>query len=209
MSICDLNRKHLLILSSFHILCNHSCGVSRFCNQLDYMGILVLMWGAGIPSIYYGFICHPHLQSLYWTLVGTSFFYLHLALIDTGPRQSSSAAVFCARFILSSFFPLPHFRKWRVVFYAAFGLSCAVFVMHGLVIYGWELQVLHMSLVSVMYMATVNIIGAAIYAFRVNSLRVNIILPVAHNNFSRFPKDGVHASTTFWGQVTKSSMLRL
>ena len=86
VSIRDLKRKHILTLSSFHILCNHSCGVSRFCNRLDYMGILVLMWGAGIPSIYYGFICHPRLQSLYWTLVGTAFIYLLVSLINAGLR---------------------------------------------------------------------------------------------------------------------------
>ena len=48
---------------------NHSHSLTSFCNKLDYIGILVLMWGAGIPTIHYGFICDPHLQNFYSTMV--------------------------------------------------------------------------------------------------------------------------------------------
>lgn len=54
---------------SFHILWNHSHPLAAFCNKLDYLGILVLMWGAGIPTIYYGFFCAPSLRLLYWASV--------------------------------------------------------------------------------------------------------------------------------------------
>ena len=37
-----------------------------FGNQLDYLGIVILMWGSTIPSIYYGFYCDPTLQKAYW-----------------------------------------------------------------------------------------------------------------------------------------------
>ena len=40
-----------------------------FGNQLDYLGIVILMWGSTIPSIYYGFYCDPGLQKAYWTNV--------------------------------------------------------------------------------------------------------------------------------------------
>lgn len=59
----------MLTLCSFHTMWNHSQPLTSFCNKLDYLGILVLMWGAGIPTIYYGFLCDPLLQKVYWTMV--------------------------------------------------------------------------------------------------------------------------------------------
>lgn len=64
-----VSRYFFLTLLSFHLLWNHSHDVSRFCNKLDYLGILILMWGAGIPTIYYGFICNHSLRIVYWTMV--------------------------------------------------------------------------------------------------------------------------------------------
>jgi adiponectin receptor len=55
--------------ATFHVLCNHSCSLAGYWNKLDYLGILVLMWGAGIPTIYYGFLCNPKLQLIYWSMV--------------------------------------------------------------------------------------------------------------------------------------------
>jgi hypothetical protein len=55
--------------ATFHVLCNHSCSFALYWNKLDYLGILVLMWGAGIPTIYYGFLCNPNLQRIYWSMV--------------------------------------------------------------------------------------------------------------------------------------------
>ncbi|UNI19528.1 hypothetical protein JDV02_005710 [Purpureocillium takamizusanense] len=134
--------------STFHLLWNHSQNFAKFCNKLDYVGILVLMWGAGIPTIYYGFFCNPRLQVLYWS-------------------TTSGAALCCAVFTLSPRFGSPQFRHWRASFYAAFGLSSVVFVAHGLTLHGWELQKTRMSLIWMVWMATANLTGAAIYAARV------------------------------------------
>ena len=38
-------------------------------NQLDYVGVVVLIWGATVPTVYYGFCDNPQLQKLYWTIV--------------------------------------------------------------------------------------------------------------------------------------------
>jgi adiponectin receptor len=53
------------------------------------------------------------------------------------------------------------------MFYAVFGLSSIFFVIHGLILYGWEVQKGRMSLVWMGRMATANLLGAAIYAARV------------------------------------------
>lgn len=56
---------------TYHTISNHSPMVARFGNKLDYVGIVFLITGSFIPSIFYGFYCHPHLQEFYWTMVRT------------------------------------------------------------------------------------------------------------------------------------------
>jgi len=64
---------------SFHIVANHSEEIAIRGNQLDYLGVVILIWGSTIPSVYYGFYCDPKLQILYWVVVSClQFFYLHL-----------------------------------------------------------------------------------------------------------------------------------
>ncbi len=42
--------------------------------QLDLLGIVLVIWGSTIPSIYFGFYCDEHLQRLYWALVSFDSF---------------------------------------------------------------------------------------------------------------------------------------
>ncbi|KAL7945348.1 putative mPR-likeG-protein-coupled receptor [Trichoderma barbatum] len=134
--------------ATFHILWNHSQALTSYWNKLDYLGILVLMWGAGIPTIYYGFFCNQSLQWLYW-------------------MTTSSTALCCTIVTLHPRFISPQFRRWRACFYGGFGLSSIVFVAHGLLIHGWEIQRAHMSLNWMAWMAMSNLVGAVTYAARV------------------------------------------
>lgn len=59
--------------ATYHTISNHSEVVSRFGNKLDYLGIVFLIWGSFIPSIYYGFSCSPEWISTYWTMVRGKF----------------------------------------------------------------------------------------------------------------------------------------
>jgi adiponectin receptor len=59
----------LAMSAIFHTISNHSPGVAQFGNQLDYIGIVFLITGSFIPSVYYGFYCDPSLQHLYWGMV--------------------------------------------------------------------------------------------------------------------------------------------
>lgn len=66
--------------ATYHAISNHSQHVARFGNKLDYVGIVFLITGSFIPSIYYGFYCQPRLQKTYWTMVSRiSQVYLKLA----------------------------------------------------------------------------------------------------------------------------------
>ena len=55
--------------ATYHAISNHSQHIARFGNKLDYVGIVFLITGSFIPSIYYGFYCQPRLQRAYWTMV--------------------------------------------------------------------------------------------------------------------------------------------
>ena len=51
--------------------------------------------------------------------------------------------------------------------YACLGLSAVVFMIHGLVLHGWETQRMRMSLDWMMAMGALNLTGAVAYAVRV------------------------------------------
>jgi adiponectin receptor len=53
----------------FHTIQNHSARVANFGNKLDYVGIVLLIIGSFVPSIFYGFYCYPNLQILYLSMV--------------------------------------------------------------------------------------------------------------------------------------------
>jgi len=55
--------------ATYHTISNHSPTVAKFGNKLDYVGIVSLITGSFIPTIYYGFYCHPHIQETYWLMV--------------------------------------------------------------------------------------------------------------------------------------------
>lgn len=53
----------------FHLTSNHSPHVQKTGNKLDYMGIVALIWGSFIPSVYYGLLEHPGYVRFYWIMV--------------------------------------------------------------------------------------------------------------------------------------------
>lgn len=56
---------------TYHTISNHSHLAAKFGNKLDYVGIIFMITGSFVPSIFYGFYCYPHLQEIYWTMVCT------------------------------------------------------------------------------------------------------------------------------------------
>ncbi|TVY76015.1 ADIPOR-like receptor SPBC12C2.09c [Lachnellula suecica] len=133
---------------SFHTFANHSEWVAAFGNQLDYLGVVILMWGSTIPSVYYGFYCDPKLQKVYWSVV-------------------SILAAACIVTTLNPRFRSPLLRPYRAAMYAGLGLSALVFIIHGVIIHGWTIQNHRMSLRWMALMGGLNLIGAAVYAARI------------------------------------------
>lgn len=55
--------------ATYHLFSNHSEAINKFGNKLDYLGIILLIWGSFVPSIYYGFGSERGLVKTYWTMV--------------------------------------------------------------------------------------------------------------------------------------------
>ena len=137
-----------LLSAIYHLINNHSKQVATFGLQLDYLGILALMWGAAIPSIYYGFFWDPSMQRLHWMIVTTS-------------------ATACAITTLHPSFRHPSIRHWRATMYTCFGLSAIIFVGHGLAKYGWKNQKRLMALDWMLVTSCLNSVGAVSYSMRI------------------------------------------
>lgn len=58
-----------MLSAAFHTLCSHSAQGFRFGIQLDFLGIILLMWSANLPLVFYTFPNEHTLQMIYWSLV--------------------------------------------------------------------------------------------------------------------------------------------
>ncbi|KAF7951666.1 hypothetical protein EAE96_006965 [Botrytis aclada] len=132
----------------YHTLNNHSHQTAAFWIELDYLGIVALMWGSTVATIYHGFICDVKLQRIYWSMITL----LSLAL---------------TLFTLLPPFRTPFFRPYRTLMYAALGLSAVIFIVHSIVIYGISLQYKRLSLGWIVGMAGLNFVGALAYSSRI------------------------------------------
>jgi adiponectin receptor len=55
----------------------------------------------------------------------------------------------------------------RTAIYASLGLLAIVFIIHGLIIHGWEIQNHRMSLTYMLITAMLNLLGAVVYVVRI------------------------------------------
>lgn len=132
----------------FHTFSDHSADMHRFGNELDHLGIVLVMWGTGISGTYFGFYCNPSLR------------YLYLFAIST-------TALGCAIFTLRPKFRQPSYRTTRFLMYCFLGGSLFAPVLHGSFKYGLTALDDMMGLKSFFGLALINFSGAAIYAARI------------------------------------------
>ena len=81
--------------------------------------------------------------------------------------EVSILAAACVVATLHPKFRHPAIRPYRAVMYAGLGLSAVAFMIHGLVIHGWAVQRMRMSLDWMFAMGSLNLVGAVTYAVRV------------------------------------------
>lgn len=122
------------------------------------------------------------------------------------PRQQVTAlAVACITATLNPRFRHPKLRPYRAAMYSGLGLSAIVFIIHGLLIHGWEIQNSKMSLRWMGLMGALNLTGAAAYAARVGCS--NPFELHALTSF-RFRNDGILEDTIYMVAAIRYSMLR-
>ena len=132
----------------YHTISNHSPAVARIGNACDYVGIVGLIAGSFVPSVYYAFYCRRELQILYWTMI---------SLIGIG----------CAIVSMMPQFRTPEWRPFRATMFTAMGLSAVFPVMHGLLVFGLSQLQLQIGLSWLVLQGALYILGAVIYAVRV------------------------------------------
>ncbi|KAB8338947.1 hypothetical protein FH972_021887 [Carpinus fangiana] len=189
--------------ATYHTMSNHSHAVAKFGNKLDYLGIVSLIWGSFVPSIYYGFACEPGLIKTYWAMITT---------IGAG----------CALVSVNSTFRQPQWRPFRAAMFAAMGLSAVVPVFHGLQLYGTERMESLIGLRWLVFQGVLYLVGAATYAVNIDNnnmsnyaaLRRNIMAERAaqiagHLNYPKGMLQGQVAIITGSGQGIGGEAARL
>jgi len=115
--------------------------------QLDFQGVILLMWGATVPLLYYGFYCDFALQRTYSTLL-------------------SVLAVTCSMSTFQPRFCDPYLRPVRAATFGSLAIFTMVPVVHGIYKYGWDIQSQRMGVVWVVITLVLNVSGATAYAFK-------------------------------------------
>lgn len=134
--------------ATYHTISNHSPSVARIGNALDYIGIVGLIVGSFVPSIYYGFYCSPQLQHRYWTMICT--IGLGCVCVSILPR-----------------FRTPGWRPFRAGMFVGMGLSAVFPVIHGVYLFGFSQMRQQIGLSWLLLQGFLYILGAGIYAARV------------------------------------------
>lgn len=132
-----------LLSAVFHLVYHHSPETCQVARQFDFLGIVLLMWSASVPLVYYNFLQHPQLQILYWTI-------------------QSLLAASCATSTFKPRFSHPTLQHLRVRTFGSLALTFFIIVCHGIYIHGINEQKM-MGLMWVLSTASINAIAATAY----------------------------------------------
>ncbi|GAA6059077.1 hypothetical protein JCM10212_002048 [Sporobolomyces blumeae] len=133
--------------ASFHTLLCHSEEVAHYWNQLDYVGICVLISGTFVPATHYGFFCDPHLRNTYIAII----------------YAASAATIYV---VISPKARTPAFRRIRTWLFISLGLSAVVPVCHAVARYGLDGAKANLALGWLALGGALYIVGALLYAER-------------------------------------------
>ncbi|KAF2084934.1 HlyIII-domain-containing protein [Saccharata proteae CBS 121410] len=132
----------------FHLTSNHSPDVQRTGNKLDYLGIVALIWGSTVPSVYYGLLEHPQMVRFWWAVITTN-------------------SLACAVAAVSETFRTPTFRPFRAATFVALGMSAGLPAINGIKMYGFHALNERIGLTWLVAHGAMYVLGAGIYASRI------------------------------------------
>ena len=131
----------------YHATSNVSPEFARKGNQADYVGIVALITGSFIPSIYFGFTCWPFWQHFYWGMI-------------------SVLGIGCTIVTVDRKFRTPLWRPFRAGMFVAMGLSAIFPIIHGTAIFGWDEMERRIGGIQLVSQGALYILGAGLYAVR-------------------------------------------
>lgn len=149
----------------YHISMHHSLSTQALGVQLDFQGVVVLMWSATVPLIYYGF----HDDFTFQVVYGTSVYPSSLMASASDEIQLLILAGICSLTTFHSHFQGPFSSHVRVATFGSLGLVTMVPVWHGGYVNGWEEQSQRIGVKWVLLTVVFNILGALAYAFKVGN----------------------------------------
>lgn len=136
------------ILSAFfHTFSDHNQGLHHFWNELDHLGIVLVMWGTGMSGTHFAFYCHQTLRNIYFAFI-------------------TLAGLGCAVYTLRPKFRRPEYRTTKFLMYSSLGASLFAPVVHGLFRFGSDFHTM-MGLTSFLTLALIQFSGGVVYAARV------------------------------------------
>ncbi|KAF3310509.1 hypothetical protein TWF173_009505 [Orbilia oligospora] len=121
---------------------------AKLWNVLDYVGIVGLITGSFIPSVYYGFKCETLIRDGYWIMICT-------------------IAVSCATVSVHPHFRTPKYRPVRTSMFVAMGLSGVLPIVHGIQLHGIEEVERRSAMSWLLAEGAAYLVGALLYAARV------------------------------------------
>ncbi|KAI0383100.1 HlyIII-domain-containing protein [Hypomontagnella monticulosa] len=149
LSVYNLSVTVCFVLSTiFHTFSDHSQEMHKFGNELDHLGIVLVMWGTGISGTHFAFYRDEPLRNAYFAIL-------------------SGTALGCGVFTLRPQFRKPAYRTMRFLMYCFLGASLFAPIVHGLSRFGRAELEAGMGLRSFLGLALINFTGAAVYAMRV------------------------------------------
>lgn len=137
-----------ILSTSFHTFSDHSPAMHTYGNELDHLGIVLVMWGSGVSAAHFAFRCRLATRCAYFALL-------------------SVVAFGCGLFTLRPKFRQPAYRTTRFLMYVALGASLFLPVIHGALSYGPAGLEEMMGLWSFFGLGVINFSGAAVYAARI------------------------------------------
>ncbi|KAG8158848.1 hypothetical protein KVR01_011291 [Diaporthe batatas] len=136
--------------TAFHTLMAHSEAVYLLNMKLDFQGVLILMWAATVPLVYYTFPCEGdrYLRAGYWALI-------------SGLAVTCSAVTFLPRF------SGPHLGPYRALLFGTFGAgSFALPIAHGAVRHGLGEEWERVGLGWVLWTVVCDGVGVLVYGLK-------------------------------------------
>lgn len=138
----------MFMSSTFHCVKSHSHKVSRFGNQLDYFGIVILISCSLISSVSFALYDEPGLKSTFDVVF--LFFGIVCAVLTLHPQFSTNV-----------------YRPFRSTMFILFGLSGALPVLVSLGKFGVSETSLRFGLFWLVLEGVFYIVGAVLYALRI------------------------------------------